>query len=63
MSAVEAAEFARNPDLESIIKVRKLDDGGKVEGAVIPGFEHFAAMVQRLVDRHCRESTVAQVTR
>ena len=54
MSAEEAVEFEQNPDLEAIIKVRKLDDGGKVEGAAIPGFEHFALMVQRQVDRHCR---------
>lgn len=54
MSDEEAADFARNPDLEAIVKVRKLDDGGKVEGAAIPGFEHFAAMVQRQVDRRCR---------
>jgi phosphonate degradation associated HDIG domain protein len=55
MNAEEAAAFARNPDLDAIITVRKLDDGGKVQGMPIPGFAHFAPMVQRQVDRHCRQ--------
>jgi [1-hydroxy-2-(trimethylamino)ethyl]phosphonate dioxygenase len=53
MSAEEAAEFARRPNVREIVKVRYLDDAGKVAGMVTPDFAHYAPMVQRVVDAHC----------
>ena len=54
MSPAEVAEFARSPNLEQIVRVRYLDDAGKVPGMATPGFAHYAPMLQRMVDRHCR---------
>ncbi|MEM7210581.1 MAG: HD domain-containing protein [Pseudomonadota bacterium] len=52
MAPEEVAEFEKNPNLESIIAVRYLDEAGKKRGMETPDFWHFAPMVQRLVDRH-----------
>jgi len=57
MSRDEAAEFAQNPNLDAIVKVRNLDDEGKLVGLETPDFDHYAPMVQRAVDAH--SSTVA----
>ena len=52
MSAEEVAEFEKRPNVQEIVKVRHLDDAGKVAGMVTPGFAHYAPMVQRVVDTH-----------
>lgn len=52
MSPAEVSAFESNPNLDRIIQVRILDDAGKVAGMVTPGFDHFAPMVQRVVNRH-----------
>lgn len=57
MERDEAREFAKNPNLDAIVKVRNLDDEGKLVGLETPDFDHYAPMVQRAVDSHC--STVA----
>ena len=49
----EVAEFDRNPNIREIVRVRRLDDAGKVAGLETPGFDHYAPMVQRVVDAHC----------
>ena len=54
MSAEEVTEFERNPNLKEIVAVRYLDDAGKHAEMETPSFAHFAPMVQRVVDRHCR---------
>lgn len=54
MSADEAAEFGKNPNLSAIIQVRYLDEAGKRADMATPGFAHFAPMVQRMVDAHAR---------
>ncbi|MGB3280949.1 MAG: HD domain-containing protein [Pseudorhodobacter sp.] len=54
MSTDEVIEFERNPNLEQIIQVRYLDEAGKDPDLQTPGFAHFAPMVQRVVDAHCR---------
>ena len=54
MSTDEVEAFETNPNLEAIVKVRYLDDGGKVEGLATPSFAHFAPMIQRVVDTHCQ---------
>ena len=53
MTKAEAADFARNPNLQAIIAVRYLDEAGKRPDMETPDFAHFAPMVQRMVDRHC----------
>ncbi len=57
MSAAEVAAFEQNPYLESIVKVRCLDDAGKRPDRTTPPFAYFAPMVQRLVDAHCGSSS------
>ncbi|MCE8512546.1 HD domain-containing protein [Ruegeria pomeroyi] len=52
MTAEEVAEFERNPNIEAIIQVRYLDEAGKRADMETPDFDHFAPMVQRMVDRH-----------
>ena len=54
MDAEEVAEFQKNPNLEQIIQVRYLDEAGKHPDMETPPFAHFAPMVQRIVDAHCR---------
>ena len=56
MSAAEVAEFEKRPNVREIVKVRYLDDAGKVAGMVTPGFAHYAPMVQRVVDAFCTAS-------
>ena len=53
MTTAEIAEFERSPNLKEIVRVRHLDDAGKIADMVTPGFAHFAPMVQRIVDAHC----------
>ena len=53
MKAGEIREFERNPNLAEIVRVRHLDDAGKIADMETPGFAHFAPMVQRIVDAHC----------
>ena len=53
MNAEEIAAFEKNPTLAEIVRVRRLDDAGKIEGMATPGFSHYAPMLQRIVDAHC----------
>ena len=57
MSPDEIAAFARTPNLETILRVRRLDDAGKVAGMTMPGFDHYVPLLQRLVDAHCGTAT------
>ena len=57
MSADEVADFETNPNLEKIVAVRYLDDAGKHPDMETPDFWHFAPMVQRMVDQHCKGTT------
>ncbi|MFD1159726.1 (R)-1-hydroxy-2-trimethylaminoethylphosphonate oxygenase [Roseovarius aestuarii] len=59
MSAAEIAEFEKNPNLKDIVAVRYLDDAGKHPDMETPGFDHFAPMVQRVVDACCAARTDA----
>ncbi len=52
MTPDERTEFEQNPNLKEIIQVRYLDEAGKRPDMETPGFEHFAPMVQRMVDKH-----------
>ena len=53
MDAAEIARFERNPNIKEIVRVRHLDDAGKIAGMITPGFAHYAPMLQRVVDAHC----------
>lgn len=52
MSAEEAAEFEKNPNLKEIVKVRYYDEAGKRGDLKTKPFSHYAPMVQRIVDTH-----------
>lgn len=56
MNADEVAAFETHPNVRDIVKVRYLDDAGKVAGMVTPGFSHYAPMVQRVVDANLRST-------
>ena len=56
MTSSEVANFQTLTNLEAIIEVRLLDDKGKMKGLKTPPFQHFAAMIQRLVDHHCQKA-------
>ncbi len=56
MSEAEASEFAANPNLKAILQVRLWDDDGKVKGLKTPPFEHYAPLLQRVVDAHLAAS-------
>ncbi len=53
MSAAEVEAFERQPHLEAILTVRRLDDEGKIVGMPTPPFAHFAPMVRRAVAARC----------
>jgi len=57
MSEDEVAAFRENPNLNDIVKVRFLDDAGKEPDMPTPGFDHFAPIIQRVVDRHLGDTT------
>lgn len=52
MNSEEVREFERNPNVKEIVRVRHLDDAGKIADMDTPGFAHYAPMVQRIVDAH-----------
>ena len=52
MSTDEVASFETNPNLSKIIQVRYLDEAGKDPDMITPDFQHFAPLVQRVVDAH-----------
>ncbi len=54
MNGGEVAEFERNPNLKDIVKVRYYDEAGKEPNLATKPFSHYAPMVQRVVDAHCR---------
>ena len=50
MNADEAAGFASSPWLDTILRVRRYDDGGKVPGRQTPGLSHYLELVRELID-------------
>jgi phosphonate degradation associated HDIG domain protein len=52
MASAEVADFAKNPNLDAIVQVRIWDDEAKVAGKLTPGFDHYAPMLQRVVNQH-----------
>ncbi len=62
MNEAEIAEFEINPNAREIVRVRRLDDAGKIAGMVTPGFAYYAPMVQRVVDAHHLASTAPEIS-
>lgn len=56
MSGGEIAEFEKNPNVKEIVKVRHYDDAGKRADMKTRPFSHYAPMVQRVVDAHCKSA-------
>ena len=52
MNAAEVAEFRGNPYYAEAVQVRLWDEEGKVPGMSTPPFEHYAPVLQRVIDRH-----------
>lgn len=52
MNAAEVAEFRGNPYYAEAVRVRLWDEEGKVPGMSTPPFEHYAPVLQRVIDRH-----------
>lgn len=54
MNSAEVAEFERNPNHRDVVRVRYYDEAGKQADLQTQPFAHYAPMVQRIVDAHCR---------
>ena len=54
MNGDEVKDFATNPNLEEIIRVRFYDEAGKEPDLQTRPFSHYAPMIQRVVDAHCK---------
>lgn len=54
MGADEAENFAKNPHLDAILKVRIWDDIGKDPARKAPEFAHYAPLLERVVQAHAR---------
>ena len=51
MSAAEAAAFAASPHAEAAVRLRRWDDGGKIEGLVVRPLSHYRARLLQLTSR------------
>ncbi len=56
MTTGEVAEMEQNPNIKEIVQVRRYDDMGKVADLETPPFNHYAPMVQRVVDTHLKDT-------
>ncbi|MGB0504740.1 MAG: (R)-1-hydroxy-2-trimethylaminoethylphosphonate oxygenase [Pikeienuella sp.] len=54
MDADEVSEMQKNPNLDAIVRVRIWDDQGKDPEVETPPFDHYAPILQRVVDGHMR---------
>lgn len=52
MSAAEVDGFRTNPFHQQAVRVRLWDEAGKMPGVQTPGFDHYAPLLQRVVDGH-----------
>ena len=55
MSNDEVEAFEENPNLEDILQVRFWDEDGKDPNLETPSFEHYAPVLQRVVERFATE--------
>lgn len=54
MSDAEVAEMRAHPHLDAILQVRRWDEAAKVKDKSTRDFDHYAPLLQRVVDRHAR---------
>jgi len=54
MSPAEIAEFRSHAFFAEAVRVRLWDEAAKAPDLRVPGFEHYTALLQQVVDRHCR---------
>ena len=47
----QCTEFEENPYLETILNVRRYDDGGKVPGVETPDLDHYLEIAQKVLER------------
>jgi [1-hydroxy-2-(trimethylamino)ethyl]phosphonate dioxygenase len=52
MDDAEVSVFSKKTNLEAILQVRIWDDAGKVKDMETPDFDHYAPMLQRVVDAY-----------
>lgn len=52
MNEKSVEKFAKNPDVDAIVQVRIWDDEAKIPGKKTHKFDHYAPMIQRIVDSH-----------
>lgn len=57
MSEEEVTDFGKNPNLEDILQVRFWDEDGKDPDLETPPFEHYAPVLQRVVDRFAADKS------
>lgn len=57
MDAAEVAEFRTHRFYKDALRLRAWDDQGKVAGAETPPFEHYAPLLQRIVDTYADVAT------
>ena len=53
MSAEEVTQFRANPYFNEAVRVRLWDEAAKDPDMAVPGFEHYAPLLQQVVNRHC----------
>jgi len=56
MSENEVAAFESAPDFEDAVRVRRWDEGAKIAGRPTPDFNHYALLLQKLVDAHAKDA-------
>ncbi len=49
MSVMEAAAFAASPHAEAAVRLRRWDDGGKLDGLRVPDLPHYRQRIARLL--------------
>ncbi|MEO0327637.1 MAG: HD domain-containing protein [Pseudomonadota bacterium] len=54
MSSEEVERFERNPNAKDIVKLRYYDEAGKHADFETRPFSYYAAMIQRVVNAHCK---------
>lgn len=52
MSKEEVKAFEQNPWLDTIVRVRRYDDGGKVPGRRTPEMEYYLSMVESVLQQY-----------
>lgn len=52
MTPDEVRNFEKNPNVDAIVKVRKLDDRGKIAGLTTKPFTYYQPLIQSIVDTH-----------